>query len=341
MVNFWQDRCVNWTSMIDVLAVVRPADAVTDFLSVLDPSHGREVHLVAAERGVYLKLPAGVPLAARLAAIAELEASSGESDTPFSPATAADAIALEAGPMPFTVWTHHPSDTRTTHGRWGLDIKAAVQAPVRHPSLAPAARHVVPAGGPRPAVPNQAGGPGPAATPRAVVPAPVVLSPYERERLDATVAWLRRQLDPIAGRVIEVGAHEGALTRRLLADGYSVDATEPDEELLGRLRENVTGDVRIHPHSFEDLATTARLTGSAYLLIELLYYGQDLTLLDRFPTDHLFITMEAGELARQSWPAAWSIEDEVELVAPRLEPVAGGDAFLRKRGSRGVLLRRR
>ena len=110
--------------------------------------------------------------------------------------------------------------------------------------------------------------------------------------------------------------------------------------LLDRLRTNVAGDVRIHPHSFKDLATTARLTGSAYLLVELLYYGQDLMLLERFPTDRLFVTLEPGELARQRWPAAWSVEDEVELAPARLEPVAGGDAFLRKRGSRGVLLRR-
>jgi hypothetical protein len=311
--------------MIDVLAVVRAEDAVSDFLSVLDPAHGREVHLVAAERGAYLKLPAGVSLEGRLAAIAALQASSRESDTPFSPQTAAAAIALEAGTIPFTVWTHHPSDTRATHGRWALDFTAAIGSPVRHATIVD------------PGVPS-----GVVQEPVVVVPdlAEIATSPYERERLDATVEWVRRHLDPAAGRVIEVGAHEGALTRRLLADGYTVDATEPDYLYLGRLRENVTGDVRIHPHSFEDLATTARLTGSAYLLIELLYYGQDLALLDRFPTDRLFVAMEAGELSRQNWPATWSVEDEVELVAPRLEPVAGGHAFLRKRGSRGVLLRR-
>ncbi len=297
--------------MIDVLAVARPEDAVTDFLSVLDPAHGREVHLVAAERGAYLRLPAGVPLAGRLAAIAAVRASTGEGDMPFSVETAAAAIRLETGTTPFTIWTHHPSDARS---RWSLDLTSVIQAPVRH---------------------------------SAGTPADVVLeivepaaSPYEQERLDATVAWVRRHLDPIAGRVIEIGAHEGALTRRLLADGYDVEATEPDQVLLERLRTNVTGEVRIHPHSFEDLATTARLTGSAYLLVELLYYGQDLMLLERFPTDRLFVALEPGELARQSWPAAWSVEDEVELAPPTLEPVAGGHAFLRKRGSRGVLLRR-
>ncbi|MFI7059493.1 SAM-dependent methyltransferase [Kribbella sp. NPDC050124] len=299
--------------MIDVLAVVRPEDAVTDFLSVLDPAHGHEVHLLAAERGIYLKLPAGVPLEGRLAAIAALQASSGESDKPFSPATAAAAIAREAGAVPFTVWTHHPSDIRTAHGRWALDLTAAVEGSVRYTMAV--------------------------GTPPVVLdPVEVAASPYEQERLDATVQWLRRHFDPAAGRVIEVGAHVGALTQRLLADGYSVDATEPNEGFLERLRSNVSGDVRIHPHSFEDLATTARLTGSAYLLIEVLYYGQDLSLLNRFPTDHLFVALEAGELARQVWPAAWSVEEEIELVPPRLEDLSG--ALLRKRGSRGVLLRR-
>jgi hypothetical protein len=49
--------------------------------------------------------------------------------------------------------------------------------------------------------------------------------------------------------------------------------------------------------------------------------------------------MEAGDLARQVWPSAWSVEEEIELVPPRLEDLSG--ALHRKRGSRGVLLRRR
>ncbi|TWD80155.1 nodulation protein S (NodS) [Kribbella amoyensis] len=166
-------------------------------------------------------------------------------------------------------------------------------------------------------------------------------SPYERERLDATVSWVKRHLDPAAGRVIEVGACEGALTRRLLAEGFTVDATEPNQAFLTRLRETTGGDVRILPHSFEDLATTRRLTGSAYLLIELLYYEQELAMVGRFPTDRLFVSMEPDKLAAQTWPAGWIVEDQVDLVGPRLEPVANGRAYLRKRGSRGVLLRRR
>jgi hypothetical protein len=51
--------------------------------------------------------------------------------------------------------------------------------------------------------------------------------------------------------------------------------------------------------------------------------------------------MEPAALAKQTWPSTWSVEEEVELAQPRVEPVAGGRAYLRKPGSRGVLLRRR
>jgi hypothetical protein len=101
------------------------------------------------------------------------------------------------------------------------------------------------------------------------------------------------------------------------------------------------GEVRIHPHSFEELGTTRRLTGSAYLLIELLYDDQDLGLLDRFPTDRLFVALDPDALAKKTWPPSWAVEEELDLVLPRVEPVAGGRAYLRKPGSRGLLLRRR
>lgn len=376
--------------MIDVVAVTRPEDVVVDFLSVLDPGSGREVHLVIADRGAYLRLPAGVPLAGRLAPLADLLQSSGEGAKPFSPGSAADAIALETGDVAATIWTHSPADIRAHRGRWALDLAAAVRAPVRHAvgdahryqwrteldvsldqSLIDAKLDFVNThcaellrldDEDENALPTQRvpsverffdAGPDERARLFAVMgsrgadaalvadPWEFATSPYEIERLDATAAWVREHLDPAAGRVIEVGACEGALTRRLLDDGYRVDATEPDHAFLARLHENIEGDVRIHPHSFEDLTTTRRLTGSAYLLIELLYHGQDLTLLDRFPTDRLFVSLEPAELAQQIWPAAWSIEQELDLVLPRVETVVGGRAFLRKRGSRGILLRRR
>jgi hypothetical protein len=377
--------------MIDVVAVTRPEDVVVDFLSVLDPGSGREVHLVIADRGAYLKLPAGVPLAGRLAPLADLLQTSGEGAKPFSPGSAADAIALETGDVSATVWTHSPADTRERRGRWALDLAAAVRrAPVRHavgdgrwfqwkteldvqleqPLIdakldfvnthcadllrldeedenalltrrIPAVERFFDSG------PDERARlfalTGSMSSDASIVPDPweFATSQYEIERLDATAAWVRGHLDPAAGRVIEVGACEGALTRRLLADGYLVDATEPNPVFLARLHENVEGAVRIHSHSFEELTTTRRLTGSAYLLIEMLYYGQDLTLLDRFPTDRLFVSMDPDELAQRTWPAAWSIEQELELVTPRVETVVGGRAYLRKRGSRGILLRRR
>jgi hypothetical protein len=377
--------------MIDVVAVTRPEDVVVDFLSVLDPGPGREVHLVIADRGAYLKLPAGVPLAGRLAPLADLLQTSGEGAKPFSPGDAADAIALETGDVAATVWTHSPADTRERRGRWALDLAAAVRrAPVRHavgdghwfqwktdldvrldqPLIdakldfvnthcadllrldeedenalltrrIQSVERFFDAGADERA--RLFALMGSMSSDAAIVADPweFATSAYEIERLDATAAWMREHLDPVAGRVIEVGACEGALTRRLLADGYSVDATEPNQVFLARLHENVEGDVRIHSHSFEELTTTRRLTGSAYLLIEMLYYGQDLTLLDRFPTDRLFVSMDPEVLARQVWPAAWSVEQELDLVLPRVETVVGGRAYLRKRGSRGVLLRRR
>ena len=101
---------------------------MVDFLSVLDPGQGREVHLVIADRGAYLRLPAGVPLAGRLAPLADLLAAGGEGAKPFSPGSAADAIALETGDVAATIWTHSPADTRERRGRWGLDLAALVRA---------------------------------------------------------------------------------------------------------------------------------------------------------------------------------------------------------------------
>ncbi|MEV6411045.1 SAM-dependent methyltransferase [Kribbella sp. NPDC051718] len=377
--------------MIDVVAVTRPEDVVVDFLSVLDPGSGREVHLVIAGRGAYLKLPAGVPLAGRLAPLADLLQTSGEGAKPFSPGSAAEAIALETGDVAATIWTHSPADTRSSRSRWALDLAAAIgRAAVRHAvgdghwlqwktdfdvqldqplidakldfvnthcadllllgeedenalltrRLHSVERFFDASADERARLFALMGS---MSSDAAIVPDPweFATSAYEIERLDATAAWVREHLDPAAGQVIEVGACEGALTRRLLADGYSVDATEPNPVFLARLHENVEGDVRIHSHSFEELTTTRRLTGSAYLLIEMLYYGQDLTLLDRFPTDRLFVSMDPEVLAHQVWPAAWSVEQQLDLVTPRVEAVVGGRAYLRKRGSRGILLRRR
>src|SRR5882757_5042121 len=118
--------------MIDVVAVLRPEDVAVDFLSVLDPGRDHEVHLLLADRGVYLRLPAGVPLAGRLAPLAELLRSSGEAAKPFSLGQAAEAIALETGDVAATIWTHNPADSRERRARWGFELAGLVRAPVLH-----------------------------------------------------------------------------------------------------------------------------------------------------------------------------------------------------------------
>ncbi|MEE1752023.1 hypothetical protein [Streptomyces sp. SP18CS02] len=173
-------------------------------------------------------------------------------------------------------------------------------------------------------------------------------SPYEAERLDATTAWITRHCAPDAGALIEVGACEGALTARLVDKGHRVEATEPNPVFRSRLVEaaGTGGAVRVHPDGLAELAGTRHLAGGAYLLIEMLYYGQDLDLLDALPTDLLLISLEpeALDTRLRPWLATapqWEQIDETVLVRPALETVCGGRAHLRKRGSTGVLLRRR
>ncbi|MFS0694461.1 hypothetical protein [Streptomyces nitrosporeus] len=173
-------------------------------------------------------------------------------------------------------------------------------------------------------------------------------SPYETERLDATTAWIARFRDPGAGPLVEVGACEGALTGRLAGKGYTVEATEPNPVFRTRLAEGPgsADTVRVHPQGLEELARAPRLTGSAYLLIEMLYYGQDPELLTALPADLVFVALEpeALDTSLRPWLAAsphWEQIDETVLVRPALETVCGGRAHLRKRGSTGVLLRRR
>ncbi|MFI5617161.1 hypothetical protein [Streptomyces sp. NPDC051567] len=170
-------------------------------------------------------------------------------------------------------------------------------------------------------------------------------SPYEDERLDATTAWIADRCDPDDGPLIEVGACEGALTTRLTGKGFTVEATEPNPLFRGRLAERVGDTVRVHPDGLEELAARPHLPGPAYLLIEMLYYGQDLDLLDTLPTDRVFVALEPDAIASRLDPwleatPGWEPADRTHLVLPVLETVCGGRAYLSKRGSVGVLLRR-
>ncbi|WP_327678730.1 SAM-dependent methyltransferase [Streptomyces sp. NBC_00467] len=170
-------------------------------------------------------------------------------------------------------------------------------------------------------------------------------SAYEQERLDATTSWIAGWCTLDDGPLIEVGACEGALTTRLTSKGFDVEATEPNALFRARLAERVAGEARVHPDDLETLAAERRLPGAAYLLIEMLYYGQDLGLLDTLPADLVFVALEPAALATRlrPWLAAstgWEQVDETQLVFPAVESVCGGRAYLRKRGSVGVLLRR-
>ncbi|MFE1473983.1 hypothetical protein ACFW6N_09105 [Streptomyces cyaneofuscatus] len=170
-------------------------------------------------------------------------------------------------------------------------------------------------------------------------------SAYEAERLDRTVAWIAEHCPPGSGPLIEVGACEGALTTRLAEKGFTVHATEPNPAFRRRLTDAVGDTARVHPASLEELAARPELPGAAYLLIEMLYYGQDLALLDRLPADLVFVALEPETLATRLTPwlesaPHWEKAGETPLVAPALETVCGGRAYLSKRGSIGVLLRR-
>ncbi|MEV8635013.1 hypothetical protein AB0395_25490 [Streptosporangium sp. NPDC051023] len=170
-------------------------------------------------------------------------------------------------------------------------------------------------------------------------------SAYEADRLDATAAWVGRWCSPGDGPIVEVGACEGELTRRLAGKGYTVQATEPNAAFLARLAERAGSDAEVSSESLQELAAGRGRPAAAYLLIEMLYYDQDLTLLDALPTDRILIALETGQLNDMVWPwirqqSVWRVAERVELAPPTLEFVCDGLAYLRKRGSRGLVLTR-
>ncbi|MEO3973643.1 hypothetical protein [Streptomyces sp. CAU 1734] len=170
-------------------------------------------------------------------------------------------------------------------------------------------------------------------------------SPYERERLDATTAWIADWVRAEDGPLIEVGACEGALTTRLTGKGFRVEATEPNPLFRERLAERAGTGVRVHPGDLAALTAEPRLPGAAYLLIEMLYYGQDLDLLNDLATDLVFVALEPSSVAGRLRPwlnasTTWAQAGETRLVGASLEAVCGGRAYLSKRGSTGIVLRR-
>ncbi|MFB6983756.1 SAM-dependent methyltransferase [Streptomyces scopuliridis] len=174
-------------------------------------------------------------------------------------------------------------------------------------------------------------------------------SPYEARRLDATAAWVRERCAGAGsgGTLVEVGACEGALTHRLAAAGFTVRATEPNAVFRPRLTAALAGTdgVTVDGADLAELAKEDAPRATAHLLIEMLYYGQDLALLDELATDLVFVALEPDALASRVRPwlersATWRADEEIVLVPPQLETVCAGRAYLSKRGSVGLLLRR-
>ncbi|MFC7466744.1 hypothetical protein ACFQVA_02435 [Actinomadura keratinilytica] len=124
-------------------------------------------------------------------------------------------------------------------------------------------------------------------------------------------------------------------------------ATEPNDRFRHRLTTALAGaeHLRVSSDGLKELADGSGPRGP-HLLIEMLYYGQDLALVDRLPTDLVLLALEPEALGTtvRPWLAHtphWEVADETVLVAPRIEAVCGGRAYLTKRGSHGLALRRR
>lgn len=170
-------------------------------------------------------------------------------------------------------------------------------------------------------------------------------SEYECERLRQTAEWVGRRVAPESGLLVEIGACEGALTARLLDAGYCLIACEPNERFRTRLADVAKHRAKVRPDSLEGLLQRVPVPARAYLLIEMLYYLGDLSILNDVPSDLLFLTCSAEELRQRvdPWLAAsttWQPVELVQLVAPRVDFVCADRVYRRKDGSVGLLCSR-
>jgi hypothetical protein len=180
----------------------------------------------------------------------------------------------------------------------------------------------------------------------AVDPWDFATSDYEAERLDATVGWIGDWCRPGGHTLVEVGACEGALTTRLADKGHRIVATEPNPVFRARLTGALAGrDIPVGEESLADLTHASISAPAAVLLIEMLYYGQDLDLLNALPADMVFLATDPDQMNGQIKPwlartPGWQVLDERALCRPRIEFVGAGRGFIRKRGSIGLLCHR-
>ncbi|EGX57689.1 hypothetical protein SZN_21586 [Streptomyces zinciresistens K42] len=97
----------------------------------------------------------------------------------------------------------------------------------------------------------------------------------------------------------------------------------------------------------EELAENRHPSADAYLLAEILYYLEDLSVINALPTDLLPVTAppESVEATVLPWFAGpgrddWTLTGRRTLVAPRMDFLVDGIAYQRKRGSVGLVYRR-
>ncbi len=171
-------------------------------------------------------------------------------------------------------------------------------------------------------------------------------SAYERERVAATTRWVRETLGGTDFTVVEPGACEGALTAPLRASGLTVTATEPHDEFRRRLSGRL-GTTGLTADTLEELASKRHFPADAYLLAEIFYYIDDISVVDGLPTDLLLITsspefIESSLLPWFSGPGKgkWRLTGRRTLVPPRMDFLVEGVAYQRKRGSVGLVCRR-
>ncbi|WP_081982353.1 SAM-dependent methyltransferase [Streptacidiphilus albus] len=173
-------------------------------------------------------------------------------------------------------------------------------------------------------------------------------SAYEQERLSATRDWVRAAVPGPAATLVEAGACEGSLTELLCDAGFRVTATEPAQDFRERLGSRVAGRAEVTAATVEDLAGPAPVPADAYLLAEVMYYLDDLAVVESLPTDLLLVTAPRELLESVLRPyfegagaACWRVESEQELLGARLDFLVDGLMYQRKRGSVGLTCRRR
>ncbi|MFD7982309.1 class I SAM-dependent methyltransferase [Kitasatospora indigofera] len=173
-------------------------------------------------------------------------------------------------------------------------------------------------------------------------------SSYEKERMSATRDWVRAALPQPGASVVEAGACEGALSELLCDAGLTVTATEPADDFRKRAADRLAGRATVTAHTVEELAGAARTPADAYLLAEVLYYLDDPSVVESLATDLLLVTAPREILEAKLRPyfagsgaACWSVESEQELLDARLDFLVDGLMYQRKRGSVGLVCRRR